>query len=234
MTTALMNSLAHGYRAIVIGRSGGIGSAIAAAVQADPACGELIALSRSGDGLDVTSEESVAAAASRLSGEFQLIFCATGGLTIDGVGPEKSLRQITADAMMKQFSLNAVGTALVLKYFAPLLARKERALMGFLSARVGSIGDNQLGGWISYRASKAALNQIVRTASIELARTHPQSVLVPLHPGTVATTLSEKYSGNHARTEPHEAARNLLAVLDGLQPVQTGRFFAYDGSDIEW
>jgi NAD(P)-dependent dehydrogenase (short-subunit alcohol dehydrogenase family) len=234
MSQPFMTSLPQGYRALVIGASGGIGSAMASVIGEDPACGEVIGLSRSATGLDVTDEASVASAATALSGEFQLIFCATGGLTIDGVGPEKSLRQISAETMMKQFALNAVGTAMVAKYFAPMLAKRERALMGVLSARVGSIGDNQLGGWISYRASKAALNQILRTASIELARTHPGAVIVPLHPGTVATSLSEKYSGNHARTEPVDSARNMLAVLDGLTPAETGRFFAYDGSAIEW
>lgn len=230
----MLPSLPHGYRAIVLGASGGIGSAMAAAIKGDMNCSELVELSRSKDGFDVTDETSVAEAASRLEGPFHLIFCATGGLTIDGVGPEKSLRQITAEAMSRQFALNAIGTALVVKYFSPMLPKKQRALMGFLSARVGSIGDNHLGGWISYRASKAALNQIVRTASVELSRTHPEAVLVPLHPGTVATSLSEKYSGGHDRTEPKIAAENLLRVLDGLQPTQSGLFFAYDGSTIEW
>lgn len=231
---SLMTSLPHGYRALVIGASGGIGSAMAEVIEADDNCGEVLRLSRSADGLDVTREESVAAAASAVSGEFHLIFCATGGLTIDGIGPEKSLRQISGEAMMKQFSLNAVGTALVTKYFAPKLVKRERALMAFLSARVGSIGDNHLGGWISYRASKAALNQIVRTASIELARSHPESVLLALHPGTVATSLSEKYSGNHDRTEPSVSARHMLAVLDRMSPAETGRFYAYDGQPIEF
>ncbi|MFD1745767.1 SDR family NAD(P)-dependent oxidoreductase [Rhizobium helianthi] len=230
----LLTSLPRGYRAIVLGASGGIGSAMATAIKGDMNCSELIELSRSKDGLDVTGEASVAGAASRLEGPFHLIFCATGGLTIDGVGPEKSLRQITAETMSRQFALNAIGTALVVKYFSPLLPKKERGLMGFLSARVGSIGDNHLGGWISYRASKAALNQILRTASVELSRTHPESVLVPLHPGTVATSLSEKYSGGHERTAPDLAAANLLTVLNGLQPAQTGQFFAYDGSSIPW
>ncbi len=231
---SLMTSLPAGYRALVIGASGGIGEAMAAVIAADDTCGELLRLSRSADGLDVTNEESVSAAASAIAGEFHLIFCATGGLTIDGIGPEKSLRQISGEVMMKQFALNAVGTALVTKYFATKLAKRERALMAFLSARVGSIGDNHLGGWISYRASKAALNQIVRTASIELARSHPESVLLSLHPGTVATTLSEKYSGNHERTEPEVSARNMLSVLDRASPAETGRFYAYDGQPIEW
>lgn len=230
----LLTSLPHGYRAIVLGASGGIGSAISATIKGDGNCSELVEISRSKDGFDVTDEASVAQSASHLEGPFHLIFCATGGLTIDGIGPEKSLRQITAEAMSRQFALNAIGTALVVKYFSPLLPKKERGLMGFLSARVGSIGDNHLGGWISYRASKAALNQIVRTASIELARTYPEAVMVPLHPGTVATSLSEKYSGGHDRTEPVVAAENLLRVLNGLQPSQSGSFFAYDGSSIEW
>lgn len=229
-----LTSLPQGYRAVVLGASGGIGSAVATTIKGDMNCSELMELSRSRDGFDVTDEASVAEAASRLDGPFHLIFCATGGLTIDGVGPEKSLRQITAEAMSRQFALNAIGTALVVKHFSPLLPKKERGLMGFLSARVGSIGDNHLGGWISYRASKAALNQILRTAAVELSRTHPEAVLVPLHPGTVATSLSQKYSGGHERTEPNVAAHNLLTVLNRLQPEQSGSFFAYDGTAIEW
>jgi NAD(P)-dependent dehydrogenase (short-subunit alcohol dehydrogenase family) len=234
MTDALMTSLPQDYRALVIGASGGIGEALCAVIADDPRSGELVRLSRSDNGLDVTDEESVQRVAAALSGEFQLIFCATGGLTIDGVGPEKSIRQISAEAMMRQFALNAVGTALLIRHFSPFLAKRDRALMAFLSARVGSIGDNQLGGWMSYRASKAALNQIVRTASIELARTHPATVLVPLHPGTVATSLSEKYSGGHQRSEPQVSARAMLSVLDSLTPEESGRFFAYDGQPIDW
>lgn len=229
-----MTSLPKGYRAIVIGASGGIGSAILRALEADGDCGEAVGLSRSGTGLDMTNEASVADAAAMLCGDFHLIFCATGALTIEGIGPEKSLRQISPDAMMKQFALNAVGPALVLKHFAPKLARKERALMGFLSARVGSIGDNRLGGWISYRAAKAALNQIVHTASIELSRTHPQAVLAALHPGTVATSLTAAYAAGHTAMAPDESASLLLAVLDNLDPSQTGGFHAYDGSPIIW
>ena len=229
-----MTSLPAGYKALVVGASGGIGSAIADALEADARCGDVQRLSRRYDGLDLTHEESVAAAAARLSDGFHLILCATGGLAIDGIGPEKSLKQIAPEVMMKQFALNAIGTALVLKHFVPLLVRRERALMAFLSARVGSIGDNRLGGWISYRASKAALNQIVRTASVEIARTHPQAVVVPLHPGTVATSLTESYAGGHIRLPPEDSARALLGVLDRLTSEQTGQFFAYDGQPIEW
>ncbi|MBR0558303.1 SDR family oxidoreductase [Ciceribacter sp. L1K23] len=229
-----LESLPDGYRALVIGASGGIGSAIADAIAGDSRCGSLTRLSRRVDGLDVTDENSVAAAAAALEGEWHLIFCATGALTIDGRGPEKSIRQITAEAMMAQFALNAVGTALLIKHFSPRLSRRERSLMAFLSARVGSIGDNRLGGWMSYRASKAALNQIVRTASVEIGRTHSQSVIAALHPGTVATSLTEAYAGGHERMAPEQSAHALLSVLDGLQPDQSGCFFAYDGSVIEW
>jgi len=136
--------------------------------------------------------------------------------------------------MMKQFALNALGPALVLKHVAAKLPRRDRGLMAFLSARVGSIGDNHLGGWVSYRASKAALNQIIRTASVELGRTHPQSLLAALHPGTVATSLSDDYAGGRDRFRPEESATKMLSVLDRLQPAQSGSFHAYDGSSIEW
>ncbi|MGV1905590.1 SDR family NAD(P)-dependent oxidoreductase [Agrobacterium cavarae] len=230
----MMTSLAKGYRALVIGSSGGIGSAVARLLRADKRCAEVVGLSRSIDGLDITDEASVHDALGRLNGEFHLIFCATGALTIDGVGPEKALKQLSADAMMKQFALNALGPAMVLKHVAAKLPRRERGLMAFLSARVGSIGDNHLGGWVSYRASKAALNQIIRTASVELGRTHPQSVLAALHPGTVATSLSDDYAGGRDRFRPEESATKMLSVLDGLQPAQSGSFHAYDGSSIEW
>ena len=191
MSGALMMSLDVGYRALVIGASGGIGKALADQLAEDGNCEKIVRLSRRADGLDVTDEASVRRVAEGLGRqEFDLILCATGALTIGGVGPEKSIKQISAEAMMAQFALNAVGPALVLKYFAPLLARRRRAIMAFLSARVGSIGDNALGGWISYRASKAALNQIVHTAAIEIARTAPASTIVAIHPGTVKTELS--------------------------------------------
>lgn len=229
-----MNSLPDGYRAVVIGASGGIGAALAAALAADPRCGDLLKLSRSTDGLDVTDEAAVAAAAMRIEDGIHLLFCATGALTIEGVGPEKAMRQLSPEAMMRQFALNAMGPALVLKHFMPKLARRARALTGVLSARVGSIGDNRLGGWMAYRAAKAALNQFVHSAAIELGRSHPGAVIALLHPGTVATPLTKDYAGSHARMTPAESAEALLAVLDRLAPADSGGFFAYDGSPIEW
>jgi NAD(P)-dependent dehydrogenase (short-subunit alcohol dehydrogenase family) len=233
-----MKSLQHGYSALVVGASGGIGSAIAETLERDPGCGGIFRLSRRDHpGFDVTDEASVADAAQRIASEvdgLDLIFNATGALTIEGVGPEKSLKAIDPQAMLRQFALNAVGPALLLKHFAPLLPRDRRGIFGSLSARVGSIGDNHLGGWISYRAAKAAQNQIVRTAAIEIARTRPLAVVAALHPGTVETGLSVGYRGNHAAVPASEAASNLLGVLDTLPPEKTGGFFAYDRSAIEW
>ena len=223
--------------AVVIGASGGIGKAIVAAMEADGRYASVIALSRSQTGLDLTDETAVAQAAAAIRdshGTLDLLFDATGGLEIDGQGPEKSIRAIDPASMARQFALNAIGPALLLKHFAPLLARDRRAVFATLSARVGSIGDNRLGGWISYRAAKAALNQIVRTSAIEIARSHPQAVVVALHPGTVDTKLSAKFSRNHEVFSPSQASAQLLAVVDGLDASQTGSFLAYDGSAIEW
>ncbi len=231
----LLSSLPEGYRAVVVGASGGIGSAIHEALLTDNKLGEAICISRASDGLDITNEQMVAEAASKLGGQpIHVLICATGVLTIAGTGPEKSLRQISPNVMLEHFSVNAIGPALIAKHFLPLLDRKGRSLSAFLSARVGSIGDNRLGGWVSYRASKAALKQIVRTAAIEVSRTHPESVIVATHPGTVETKLSAPYVSGHQTTQPATAARNILAVLNRLQPGDTGSFVAYDGSAIEW
>lgn len=227
-------SLAKGYRAVVLGASGGIGSAIAGELRSDPNCLQLVALSRRDNAFDITDEETVAAGAAETGDGLHLVFCATGGLVVDGAGPEKSLKQVDPDMMMRQFALNAIGPALVLKHFAPKLARSDRSIVAFLSARVGSIGDNRLGGWISYRASKAALNQIVRTASVELSRTHPRAVVVALHPGTVATKMTASYSTHHRKLDPSESACAMLRVIDRLTPENTGGFFAYDGLPVEW
>ncbi|NKM59384.1 SDR family NAD(P)-dependent oxidoreductase [Rhizobium anhuiense] len=230
-----MRSLDAGYSALVIGASGGIGDAISRQLERDNNCAKITRLSRQENGFDLTDENSVQCAADMLkSNEFDLIICATGALTIGGMGPEKSIRQISQNAMMAQFAVNAVGPALVVKHFVPLLAKKKRVILALLSARVGSIGDNALGGWISYRSSKAALNQIVHTAAIEVARANPLSLLVTVHPGTVITQLSDPFSSGHRRSEPDEAAKRILWMLDDLTPHHTGGFFAYDGTTIPW
>ncbi|MGM0583845.1 MAG: SDR family NAD(P)-dependent oxidoreductase [Pseudomonadota bacterium] len=229
-----MDSLGDGYRALVLGASGGVGSAVLARLREDPRCGEAIGLSRSRDGLDVTHEPSLARLASEVGGPVHLLFIATGALEIDGAGPEKAFRQVEPGPMAAQFALNALGPALALKHFGALLPRRERALVGVLSARVGSIGDNRLGGWMSYRASKAALNQILRCAAIELSRTHPKAALAALHPGTVRTPLTEGRRPAKGVLEPEESAGRLLAVLDGLSPGESGCFRDWKGQPVEW
>ena len=233
-----LTSLNPGYRALIFGASGGIGAAIRTCLESDPSCVTAISVSRRGEhGVDITNEDMVADAADRLSrefGHFDLIFNATGALTIDTVGPEKSLRAIHPGAMARQFAVNAIGPALLFKHFSPLLPKDRRSIFASLSARVGSIGDNRLGGWVSYRASKAAQNQIVRTAAIELGRTHPHAAVVALHPGGVKTTLSEPFAKGHDRMSPEQSASLMLLTLDSLTPAESGGFFAYDGSRIVW
>lgn len=218
-------------RSLVVGASGGIGGALVAALQGR---GEVVGLSRRGDGVDVTQEESVSAAMSLLEGPFDLVIVATGALVLDGQGPEKSLKAVTSEGLLRQFAVNAVGPALVLKHALRLLPRDRVARLAVLSARVGSIGDNDLGGWYGYRAAKAALNQLVHTAAIEAARTHPRSVLVALHPGTVETGLAPAQRAGHPSVSPAVAAVNLLSVLDNLGPAESGGFFDWQGKAVPW
>ncbi len=218
--------------ALLIGASGGIGSALSAQLVSRNV--RVTGLSRSADGLDLSAPDAAEEMLGQVNGPFDLILVASGALEIDGAEPEKTVRAIRAQAMMDQFALNAVGPALVLKHAARLLPRDRRAFVGVLSARVGSIGDNRLGGWISYRAAKAAVNQIVHTTAIELARTHPQAICVSLHPGTVKTAFTEKYVGRHPTVAPDQAAGNLLAVADSLTPQDTGGFFDWAGKPIPW
>ncbi len=217
---------------LILGASGGIGSAL---VNACTMRGDIVTgLSRSADGFDITDAASVAAHLKALDGPFDQVIIATGALEIAGAGPEKSLKAITKQAMMDQFALNAVGPALVLAHMHDLLPRDRRSVLAVLSARVGSIGDNRIGGWISYRSAKAAVNQIVHTASIELARTHKQSICVALHPGTVATPFTENYLGRHPAVPPAQAAENLLSVMADLTPHQSGGFYDWAGKEVVW
>lgn len=218
--------------ALIIGASGGIGAALCGALKASDA--RFTELSRSGDGLDITDEASVERTLCALDQTYDLLIVATGALEIEGAEPEKSLKQISGKAMMDQFALNAVGPALILRHAARLLDRKSAAHIGVLSARVGSIGDNRLGGWYSYRAAKAAVNQIVHTSAIELARTHKSLACVAMHPGTVQTPFTEKYVARHATVPAPEAAENLLGVLGNLDSSHTGQFFDWSGERVPW
>lgn len=219
-------------KALVIGDSGGIGAAVAHDLRRRGA--EVTGLSRR-DGLDLIDQTSVARAADAMADQrFDLIFNATGALVIEGHQPEKTIRAIDAEAMAAQFALNTIGVALLLRYFSPLLREDARAVFASLSARVGSIGDNRLGGWISYRAAKAAQNQIIRTASIEIAQKQRQHIVVALHPGTVETPLTQDYAARHPTIKPAESAMSLLAVIDGLTPEDNGSFWDWKGERVEW
>ncbi len=218
--------------ALIIGASGGIGRAVSAALRAKGVA--VTGLSRSGDGLDVTDEASVATTLGALTGPFDLILVATGALEIGGAAPEKALRQVSAQAMLDQFALNCVGPSLVLKHSVRLLPREGRAVFAALSARVGSIGDNGFGGWYSYRTAKAALNQMIHTGAIELGRSHRAAICVALHPGTVETDFTRKYLGRHPAVPAPEAAENLLRVISGLRREDSGGFFDWQGKPVPW
>jgi NAD(P)-dependent dehydrogenase (short-subunit alcohol dehydrogenase family) len=160
---------------------------------------------------------------------------ATGVLQDDRCVAEKSWSQIDMSGMLRAFAINAVGPALLIKHFLPLMPVSGRSLFATLSARVGSIGDNRLGGWYSYRASKAALNQIVRTAAVELRRKRPEAICVALHPGTVDTALSAPFRKAGLQLHaPAAAARQLLSVIARLQAADSGGLFDQHGETIPW
>lgn len=224
--------------AVVAGSTGGIGSALIEALEEDGTFDEVIGLSRrTAPDMDLLDETSIAVAAAFVArcGTPKLIVDATGMLADATAAPEKAMRSIGPDAMARLFAVNAIGPALLMKHFLPLLPREGRSLFATLSAKVGSIGDNRLGGWYSYRASKAALNQIVRTAAIELGRTHPQAICVAVHPGTVATSLSAPFAKQGLDVlAPADAARDLLGGLARLRPGDSGGFLDRHGQRLPY
>ena len=226
-------------RAIIVGASGGIGKALAKALR-KRGC-EVVPLSRNGEGedlkLDIDDEASIEGAAKALRSQapFDLIIVATGLLHGCKVQPEKSYRELCAHALARYFAVNATGPALVARYFLPLLHQRRRAVFAVLSARVGSISDNRLGGWYGYRASKAALNMIVRCQAIELGRTRPQTICLALHPGSVETGLSEPFQKNIPAEKlfsPARAAECLLEIIGSATTKENGKIIAWDGSVI--
>ena len=226
-------------RAVVIGATGGIGHALADRLEAEGT--EVVRLGRSAgraeERIDLLDETSIAAAAERVAARAppDCVLVATGMLHGVEELPEKSWRALSSQGLAQSFAINAAGPALVAKHFLPLLPREGRCVFAALSARVGSISDNGLGGWYSYRASKAALNMLIRTLAIELARKRPEAICVALHPGTVDTRLSEPFQGNVPDRQlftPERSAAHLLDVIEKLRPEQSGRIFAWDGSEI--
>lgn len=244
-----LSSFGDDLRVVIIGSSGGIGGALTSALSSSDKVKEIYALSRRGITpklpktkaltLDILDEDDIKAAAEtvREGGKVDLLICATGLLQGDGISPEKSMRMMEHDALAKSFAVNAIGPAMVAKHFLPLLPRDKRAGFFALSARVGSISDNRLGGWYGYRASKAALNMILKTLSIEYGRRYNQAIIAGLHPGTVDTDLSKPFQGNVPNGKlftPDFSAEKLLEVINGLTPDDSGNLFAWDGKRIEF
>ena len=219
--------------AVVIGASGGIGAALADALEEEGETVRRFARSLPGEGhIDLDDEATVAAAAAR-AGSPDLVFVATGMLHEGERGPEKSIRELDPAWLARQYAVNAIGPALIAKHFLPVMPRTGRSVFAVLSARVGSISDNRLGGWYGYRASKAALNQLVRTLAIEDKRRNDRGIVVALHPGTVDTALSKPFQqAGRDLFQPGRAAVQLLDVLDGLKPVDSGKLIAWDGVEV--
>ena len=214
--------------AVVIGAGGGIGAALADALEEEGVAVRRLARAD----LELTDEAGIAAAAAA-SGSPELVIVATGLLHDGERGPEKAIGELDPAWLARQFAVNTIGPALVAKHFLPRMPKKGRSVLAFLSARVGSISDNRLGGWYGYRASKAALNQLVRTLAVEERRRNDRGIVVGLHPGTVDTKLSAPFrQSGRDLFRPDRAAVQLLDVVDGLRPVDSGKLFAWDGSEI--
>ncbi|MEJ6390531.1 SDR family NAD(P)-dependent oxidoreductase [Gymnodinialimonas ulvae] len=218
--------------ALVIGASGGIGQAMVAEMRARG--GNVTGLSRRADGFDVTNVDAVDDILGALPGPFHTVFVATGILAASGHTPEKQLSAMDPRAMAEVFSVNTFGTANVLRHLPRLLPKTGRSVSAVLTARVGSIGDNKIGGWHSYRASKAAANMLVHGAAVELKRTHRDAIAVALHPGTVATPFTADYAAKNKTTPADETARLLCDVMERLKPEQSGGFYDYSGAEVPW
>ena len=231
-----MDSFPDEYRALVIGASGGIGAALVEILRGDSHCASVTELGRSTvPALNFADLASIEKAAAEVAGQgpFHLIINAAGVLHSNGFMPEKRLADLDHQQLLETFQVNTFGPALLLRHFTGLLDR-QRGVLAMLSAKVGSIGDNRLGGWYSYRASKAALNMLIKTASIEVRRSQPNAVLLALHPGTVNSRLSQPFRGAEIGRPATDAARDLLQVIDGLGPEASGGFYAYSGEVLPW
>lgn len=242
-----LSSFPEPLNALVVGANGGLGRAFVDHLLACPNVATIHAWSRqAGDisddkvmtaTVDITDEGTIAEAA-RTLGAVHLVIVATGLLhdAATDFGPEKAWRDLDFDKLQRAFAVNAIGPALVAKHVLGRFPKDGRAIFAAVSARVGSISDNRLGGWYGYRASKAALNQMIRSLAIELARTRADAVCAGLHPGTVDTRLSGPFQGNVPDRQlftPETSTGLMLDVVDGLRPSDTGQMFAYDGRVIQ-
>jgi NAD(P)-dependent dehydrogenase (short-subunit alcohol dehydrogenase family) len=231
-----MLSQLNQFNALVIGSTGSIGQAFIEHLKNLPNCSKVIGLSRqSSPSIDYANPSSIQVAADAVSqeGPFHLIIIATGILHNEAWLPEKKLSDLHEDQFMQTMQLNALGPGMCLQSFAPLLD-PEFGVMACLSAKVGSIEDNRLGGWYSYRASKAALNMLIKTASIEQKRMRPNHCLLALHPGTVASALSRPFKGDQIGRTPQDATLDMLQVLLNVTPSDSGKFLSYQGEKIPW
>jgi NAD(P)-dependent dehydrogenase (short-subunit alcohol dehydrogenase family) len=231
--------------AAVFGASGGIGGALVALLAASGGYDRVYAGSRranepGGHGVipftfDLEDEGSIHAAVAAMPAIPETVIVASGMLhdAARAIMPEKSLGAIDGAAMARVLAVNTIGPALIAKHVLKRMPRDRRCVFAVLSARVGSMGDNRLGGWHAYRASKAALNMVMINCAIEMRRTHPHAIIAALHPGTVASDLSAPFRGGEVFS-PETSATHLLRVIDGLTPADSGGFFAWDGARIAW
>ena len=219
-------------RALVFGASGGIGQAFSRFLEDKLGSENVVKVSRSFDGFDISDEEKILKFSESIEGSFNLIINATGVLQTTEEGPEKTINVVKQKSMIDMMTINAIGPALLLKNFSKKLDKTKFSVFVNLSARVGSITDNRLGGWISYRSSKAALNQIIKTSSIEINRRNKNAICVGLHPGTVKTRFTEKFQNTTETISPEESVEMMMKVVENLSVDDNGYCFAYDGKVI--
>lgn len=226
--------------AVIIGASGGIGAALEAALIEEATFEKVYGFARSRSGaqhLDLLDETSIAAAAAHVATgpAPTLVIVATGLLHAGERGPEKAMRELDPAWLAETYAINAIGPAMVAKHFLPIMPRTGRAVFAALSARVGSISDNKLGGWHGYRASKAALNMLMRGIAIEEKRRNDRTIVVTLHPGTVDTALSKPFQGNVQAGRlftPDRAALQLLDTIEELKAPDSGKLFDFEGKEV--
>ena len=219
-------------RALVFGASGGIGQAFSRFLENKLGSENVLNVSRSFDGFEISDEEKILKFSESIEGSFNLIINATGVLQTTEEGPEKTINVVKQKSMIDMMTINAIGPALLLKNFSKKLDKTKFSVFVNLSARVGSITDNRLGGWISYRSSKAALNQIIKTSSIEINRRNKNAICVGLHPGTVKTRFTEKFQNTTETISPDESVKMMMKVVENLSVDDNGYCFAYDGKVI--